>query len=149
MVKEVLGHSDILEVINLSPKQFPLQTFYFALLALRKKCRYLELFWPVFSCIRTEYGEYSVSLRIQSECREMQTRITPNMDTVHAVLFTIEKLHYRWSLFYRTSSGYSKYCKFFLLILLLGVHSSHPPPEMTAPDYFPIVGLFFWLWNHH
>ena len=36
MVKEVLGHSDILEVVNLLPKQFPLQTFYFALLALRK-----------------------------------------------------------------------------------------------------------------
>ena len=25
-------------------------------LALRKKCPYSELFWNVFSCIRTEYG---------------------------------------------------------------------------------------------
>ena len=26
---------------------------------LRKRCPYLELFWPVFSRIRTEYGKYS------------------------------------------------------------------------------------------
>ena len=37
--------------------------------ALRKKCPYLELFWSVFSRIRTEYGEirsislYSVRMR--------------------------------------------------------------------------------------
>ena len=34
-------------------------------LALRKKCPYSELFWSAFS-------------RIQSECRKMGTRITPN-----------------------------------------------------------------------
>ena len=28
---------------------------------------------------------YSVSLRIQAECGKMRTRITPNMDTFHAV----------------------------------------------------------------
>ena len=38
-------------------------------LALRKKCPYSELFWSVFSRIRTEYGEilrispYSVQMR--------------------------------------------------------------------------------------
>ena len=36
---------------------------------LRKNCPYSELFWPVFSCIRTEYGEiqsiYSHSVQIQ------------------------------------------------------------------------------------
>ena len=38
-------------------------------LALRIECPYLELFWSVFSCIRTEYGEirsislYSVPMR--------------------------------------------------------------------------------------
>ena len=35
-------------------------------------CPYSELFWPAFSPIRTKYG--------------MQTRITPNTDTFHAVI---------------------------------------------------------------
>ena len=30
---------------------------FFSKLKLREKCPYLEFFWPVFSCIRTEYGE--------------------------------------------------------------------------------------------
>ena len=47
-------------------------------ISLRKKCPYLELFRSAFSRIRTEYGEI---LRIQSECGEMRTRITPNLDT--------------------------------------------------------------------
>ena len=50
--------------------------------SLRKKCPYSELFWSAFSRIRTEY---EVSLRIQSECGKMQTRIIPNTDTFHAV----------------------------------------------------------------
>ena len=33
-----------------------------------------SFFWSVFSHIRTEYGDASVSLRIQSECGKMQTR---------------------------------------------------------------------------
>ena len=45
--------------------------------SLRKKCLYSVLFWSAFSRIRTEY---SVSLRIQSECAKMRTRITPNTD---------------------------------------------------------------------
>ena len=52
--------------------------------SLRKKCTYSELFWSLFSSIRTEYGE----LRIQSECGKIQTRITPNTDIFHAVLIT-------------------------------------------------------------
>ena len=51
-------------------------------LALRK-CPYSELFWSAFSRIRTECGE--ITLRIQSEWGKMQTRITPNRDTFHAV----------------------------------------------------------------
>ena len=39
-----------------------------------------------FPRIRTQYGErYEVSLPIQSECGKMRTRITPNVDTFHAV----------------------------------------------------------------
>ena len=51
---------------------------------LRKKCPYLELFWSVFSRIRTEYGEIR-TLRIQSEWGKIWTRITPNTDTFYAV----------------------------------------------------------------
>ena len=33
-----------------------------------------SFFWSVFSCIRTEYGDNSVNLRIQSEYRKIRTR---------------------------------------------------------------------------
>ena len=33
------------------------QTFFFAYISLRKKCRCSELFWSVFYRIRTEYRE--------------------------------------------------------------------------------------------
>ena len=58
----------------------------FHFFALRKKCPYSELFWSAFSRIRTEHG---VSLRIQSECGKIRTRITPNTETFHAVLIII------------------------------------------------------------
>ena len=51
--------------------------------ALREKCPYSELFWSLFSGIRTEYGEI---LHIQSKCGKMRTRITPNTDTFNAVI---------------------------------------------------------------
>ena len=52
-------------------------------------CPYSELFWSVFSRNQTEYGEIRVSLRIQSECGKMRTRITPNTDTFYAVVFIV------------------------------------------------------------
>ena len=52
---------------------------------LHEKCPYLEFFWLAFSSIRTEYQEILVSLRIQSECRKIRTRKTPNTDNVHRV----------------------------------------------------------------
>ena len=52
------------------------------ILSLLKKCPSLELFWSAFSCIRTGYR---LSLRIQSECRKMRTRITPKTNTSHVV----------------------------------------------------------------
>ena len=55
----------------------------------RKKCSYSELFWSAFSRIRTEYG---VSLRFQSECRKMQTKITPNADTFYVVNYSDMKM---------------------------------------------------------
>ena len=60
---------------------------------MREKCPYLELFWCAFSRIRTEYF---VSLRIQSKCGKMQTRITPNINTSHTVTFTVSILAKWW-----------------------------------------------------
>ena len=62
---------------------FPLRKlFSIHYVSLRKKCPYSELFWFAFSRIQTEY---SVSLRIQSECEKIQTIKTPNTDALHAV----------------------------------------------------------------
>ena len=54
---------------------------------LREKCPYSESFWSVFSRIRTEYEEilYGISLRIQSKCGKIRTRINPNTSTFHEV----------------------------------------------------------------
>ena len=51
---------------------------------LHKKCPYSEIFWSVFSRIRTEYGV----IRIPSEGGKIRTRITPNPDTY----YTLESL---------------------------------------------------------
>ena len=40
---------------------------------------------PHFPAFGLNTERYRVSLRIQSECGKMQTRITPNTDTFHAV----------------------------------------------------------------
>ena len=40
---------------------------------------------PHFPAFGLNTERYSVSLRIQSECGKMRTRITPNTDTVYAV----------------------------------------------------------------
>ena len=46
-----------------------------------------EMCLCVYHCVKGD----SVSLRIQSECGKMGTRITPNTDTFHAVYCTNEK----------------------------------------------------------
>ena len=53
----------------------------------REKCPYSGFFCSGFSRILTEYSVYSVSLRIQPECRKIRTRKTPNMDTFHTVFY--------------------------------------------------------------
>ena len=40
---------------------------------------------PHFSAFGLNTERYSLSLRIQSECGKMRTRITPNTDTFYAV----------------------------------------------------------------
>ena len=52
-----------------------------------EKCPYSELFWSVFSRIRTEY--------IQSECGKMQSRRNSNTGTFHAVTHQVN-----WSVVY-------------------------------------------------
>ena len=44
---------------------------------------YSGLHFPAFGLNTERYG---ISLRIQSECGKMRTRITPNMDTFHTVV---------------------------------------------------------------
>ena len=40
---------------------------------------------PYFPAFRLNTGRYSMSLRIQSKCGKIRTRITTNTDTFHAV----------------------------------------------------------------
>ena len=42
---------------------------------------------PYFPAFELNTERYKVSLRIQSECMKTRTRITPNTDTFHAVLY--------------------------------------------------------------
>ena len=42
---------------------------------------------PYFPAFRLNTERYRLSLRIQSECGKIRTRITPNTDTFHAVIF--------------------------------------------------------------
>ena len=66
------------------------------LAALREKCPYSELFWSVYFRIWTEYGQIRSISAGKYECGKIRTRITPNMDTFHAVqdkLVAIESQH--------------------------------------------------------
>ena len=52
---------------------------------------------PYFPAFELNTERYSVSLRIQSECCKIRTRITPNTDTFHALVvhvFVIEMLNF-------------------------------------------------------
>ena len=55
--------------------------------SLRKKCPYSELFWSVFSRIRTQYGAIQSISPCQSEWEKRRPRITPNTDTFKQWLF--------------------------------------------------------------
>ena len=67
-------------------------------LSLRKNSPRLEFSGPYFPTFRLNTERYSVSLRIQSKCRKIRTRITPNTDTFHAVCLesrlNIEKIYH-------------------------------------------------------
>ena len=53
--------------------------------SLREKCPYLELFWFIFSRIRTEYGEIHRISPYSAEYGKMRTRMTPNTDTFYSL----------------------------------------------------------------
>ena len=95
--------------------------------SLCKKCPYSEFFWSVLSRIRTEYGEIrstQISQRdterygeirraTESECGKIQTRITPNTDTFHAVT-VYRSVYHRidLTLFLKKNSPVSFWCIF-------------------------------------
>ena len=85
--------------------------------ALRKKCPYSELFWSAFSLIWTDMERYGVSLRIQSKCEKILTRITPNTE-----LFT------QWRLLIHENPILKKYNIFtlFLRVYPFSKRSSRP-----------------------
>ena len=75
--------ASILKKIHCLEKGFSVDDFFGK--SLQEKCSYSELFWSVFSAFGLNTERYSVSLRIQSECGKIGTRITPNTDTFYAV----------------------------------------------------------------
>ena len=64
-------------------KSLSLLTDFLPLNTVRKKYPYSELFCPHFPAFRLNMERYGISLRIQSECGKIRTRITPDMDTFH------------------------------------------------------------------
>ena len=51
-----------------------------------KSVRIRSYFGPYFPAFGLNTERYGVSLRIQSECGKLRTRITPNMDTFYTFL---------------------------------------------------------------
>ena len=52
---------------------------------------------PHFPAFGLNAERYSASLRIQSECKKMRARLTPNMDTFYAVLSTKKVVAFGYS----------------------------------------------------
>ena len=72
---------------------------------------------PHFPAFRLNTERYSVSLRIQSECGKMRTRITPNTDTFYTVLSVSVKA----SFFSSLNSSFSILLQFHNLVPLFEV----------------------------
>ena len=85
---------------------------------------------PYFSAFGLNTERYGLSLRIQSKCRKMGTRITPNMDFFYAVLvkvLTIFQLKVRLK-----NTGYQEWIfeRFFSILI-----ESNMPLIITAFPY--------------
>ena len=57
--------------------------------ALRKKCPYLEFYWPVFPSIWTEYRDLQSKHPYSVRMQENTDQKTQNSDTFHAVQFPL------------------------------------------------------------
>ena len=77
-----------------------------------KSVRIRSFSGPYFPTIGTNTERYGLLLRIQSECGELRTRKTPNMDTFHAVFgnknHTHQKRHGRYPAIFWLLSLYLK-----------------------------------------
>ena len=63
-----------------------------------KSVRIRTYFGPYFPAFGLHTGRYFVSLGIQSECRKMRTKITPNTGTFHVVVvFSLSVIRVRKS----------------------------------------------------
>ena len=62
-----------------------------------KSVRIRSYFGPYFPAFGLYSERYGVSLRIQSDCGKMPTRITPNTDTFYAVPLADTKVMHRQS----------------------------------------------------
>ena len=58
-----------------------------------KSAQIRSFFWLVFSRIGVNTERYGVSLRIQSKCGEIKTRVTPNTNTFTLVLTPTSSIH--------------------------------------------------------
>ena len=87
--------------------------------SLRKRCPYLELFWSAFSRIRTEYWN-------------MQTRITSNIDTFHAVIPRKMKSKFTLSVNKRLYPTESNACKLYGNAKLHKLHKLYSGPKSIS-----------------
>ena len=83
----------------------------------REKYLCLEFFWSVFSYIWNELHIYSVNTRIQSKCRKIQTRKSPNTDNFHLVIIIPLCIVFIFTqhVITHVSCRISLHCIFFLL----------------------------------
>ena len=93
--------------------------------SLRKKCRYSELSWSVFSRI------FGASLRIQSECGKMWTRKTPNTSTFHAVRKTERSSASFQKMFCRMNIDGNKSSEHMMILKELQPKEMNPEKEAT------------------
>ena len=82
--------------------RFSYQVLPFQEDALSKNCPYSELFWSVFPPYGLNTERYRVSLRLQSECGKIRTRITPNRDTFQTIMFHYLEMYLLFSMPYLT-----------------------------------------------
>ena len=58
--------------------------------ALHKKCPCLEFFGPYFAVLGLNTERNEVSHRIKPKCGKIRVRKTPNTDTFHAVVHSLQ-----------------------------------------------------------